>query len=50
METLKKLISDCEYKLKSGNANYKNTMECDYLLRTLKQIEKEVNKLINTPK
>lgn len=41
MKTLEKLIKECEYKLKSGKANYQNTVECDWLLRNLKDVKKE---------
>jgi hypothetical protein len=42
MKTLEKLIKECEYKLKSGKANYQNTVECDWLLKNLKDVKKEV--------
>lgn len=42
MKTLDKLIYECEFKLKSGKANYLNTIECDRLLRDLKEIKKEL--------
>lgn len=43
MKTLEKLINECEYKLNSGKSNYQNTVECDWLLRNLKDIKKELN-------
>lgn len=42
MKQLDKLIKDCEHKLKIGNANYLNTIECDYLLPILKDAKKQI--------
>lgn len=42
MDKLDNLIKICENKLKSGNANYLNTVECDFLLRELLLIKKEL--------
>ena len=41
MKQLDKLIKDCEYNLKSGKANYLNSIECDYLLPILNAVKKQ---------
>lgn len=47
MKTLDKLIYECKLRLKSGKANYQNTMECDYLLRNLIEIKEEITPIMD---